>query len=33
MRLLDKAYERLGPGHTERARWVVFVGRAVSSLA
>jgi SAM-dependent methyltransferase len=33
MRLLDKAYERLGPGHTERAWWVVFVGRAVSSLA
>jgi SAM-dependent methyltransferase len=33
MRLLDKAYERLGPGQTERARWVVFVWRAVSSQA
>jgi SAM-dependent methyltransferase len=28
MRVLDKAYERLGPGQTERARWVVFVARA-----
>jgi SAM-dependent methyltransferase len=28
MRVLDKAYERLGPGHTERARWTVFVARA-----
>jgi SAM-dependent methyltransferase len=25
MRVLDKAYERLGPGQAERARWVVFV--------
>ncbi len=28
MRVLDKAYERLGPGQTERAQWVVFVSRA-----
>ena len=28
MRALDKAYERLGPGQTERAQWVVFVARA-----
>jgi SAM-dependent methyltransferase len=28
MRVLDKAYERLGPGQTERGRWVVFVWRA-----
>jgi SAM-dependent methyltransferase len=28
MRVLDKAYERLGPGQIERARWVVFVWRA-----
>ncbi len=27
MRVLDKAYERLGPGQTERAQWVVFVAR------
>jgi hypothetical protein len=25
--VLDKAYERLGPGYTERAKWVVFVAR------
>ena len=28
MRVLDEAYERLGPGETEHARWVVFVARA-----
>jgi trans-aconitate methyltransferase len=28
MRVLDKAYERLGSGQTERAQWVVFVARA-----
>ena len=27
MRVLDKAYERLGPGQAERAKWVVFLGR------
>jgi SAM-dependent methyltransferase len=27
MRVLDKAYERLGPGQTEPARWVVFAAR------
>jgi SAM-dependent methyltransferase len=28
MRVLDKAYERLGPGLTEQARWVVFAARS-----
>jgi hypothetical protein len=28
MRVLDKAYERLGPGQTERAKWTVFAARA-----
>jgi SAM-dependent methyltransferase len=28
MRVLGKAYERLGPGHTEQARWVIFVARS-----
>lgn len=28
MRVLDKAYERLGPGQTEQARWVIFVARS-----
>lgn len=28
MRVLDKAYERLGPGQTERGRWLVFLWRA-----
>jgi SAM-dependent methyltransferase len=28
MRVLDKAYERLGPGQTERAQWAVFAARA-----
>ena len=28
MRVLDQAYERLGPGQTERAQWAVFVARA-----
>lgn len=28
MRVLDKAYQRLGPGQTERARWVVFAALA-----
>jgi len=27
MRVLDKAYERLGPGHAERANWAVFAAR------
>jgi SAM-dependent methyltransferase len=27
MRVLDKAYKRLGPGQAERATWVVFVAR------
>lgn len=27
MRVLDKAYERLGPGQAERAQWAVFVAR------
>jgi SAM-dependent methyltransferase len=27
MRALDKAYERLGPGRIQPARWVVFVAR------
>ncbi len=31
MRVLDKAYERLGPGQTERAPWVVFAARAGDS--
>lgn len=31
MRILDKAYERLGPGQTERAQWVVFVARTGDS--
>jgi SAM-dependent methyltransferase len=30
MRILDKAYERLGPGRPERARWAVFAGRVPS---
>jgi SAM-dependent methyltransferase len=30
MRVLDKAYERLGPGQAARARWVVFVARRVA---
>ncbi len=29
MRVLDKAYERLGPSRDERARWVVFVARVL----
>ena len=33
MRVLDKAYERLGPGQTERAQWAVFVAAAVSAEA
>ena len=28
MRVLDQAYERLGPGQTDRAQWAVFVARA-----
>jgi SAM-dependent methyltransferase len=28
MRVLDKAYERLGPGRPEPARWAVFAARA-----
>ena len=28
MRVLDKAYERLGPGQTQQARWVTFVARS-----
>lgn len=28
MRVLDKACERLGPGQTERARWVIFAARS-----
>lgn len=28
MRVLEKAYERLGPGQTELAQWAVFVARA-----
>lgn len=28
MRVLDKAYERFGPIHAERGRWVVFVAQA-----
>jgi len=28
MRVLDKAYERLGPGQPEQARWAIFVARA-----
>ena len=31
MRVLDKAYERVGPGQTERAQWVVFACRARNS--
>jgi SAM-dependent methyltransferase len=31
MRVLDKAYERLGPGQTERGQWLVFVWRASDS--
>jgi SAM-dependent methyltransferase len=31
MRVLDKAYERLGPGQSERGQWVVFVWRASGS--
>ncbi len=31
MRVLDKAYERLGPGPTERGQWLVFVWRANDS--
>jgi SAM-dependent methyltransferase len=31
MRVLDKAYERLGPGETERGQWLVFVWRARDS--
>jgi SAM-dependent methyltransferase len=31
MRVLDKAYERLGPGQTERAQWAVFVARTGDS--
>jgi hypothetical protein len=27
MRLLDEAYERLGPGRIQTARWAVFVAR------
>lgn len=27
MRVLDKAYERLGPGHAELGEWAVFVAR------
>jgi SAM-dependent methyltransferase len=30
MRVLDKAYERLGPGQAERGRWVVFVWLAAA---
>ena len=33
MRVLDKAYERLGPGQTERAQWAVFVAAAVGAEA
>jgi SAM-dependent methyltransferase len=29
MRVLDKAYQRLGPGQAERAEWVVFVASAL----
>jgi hypothetical protein len=28
MNVLDKAYERVGPGQTERGQWVVFAWRA-----
>lgn len=28
MRVLDKAYDRLGPGQPERGRWLVFLCRA-----
>ncbi len=31
MRVLDKAYERLGPGQTERAQWLVVAARAADS--
>jgi SAM-dependent methyltransferase len=27
LRVINEAYERLGPGQTEHARWVIFVGR------
>ena len=27
MRVLDNAYERLGPGQTEQAKWAVFAAR------
>jgi hypothetical protein len=28
MRMLDRAYERLGPGDAEQARWTAFLARA-----
>jgi SAM-dependent methyltransferase len=31
MRVLDKAYERLGPGQSEQATWRVFVARRVAA--
>jgi SAM-dependent methyltransferase len=31
MRVLDQAYERLGPGQTERGEWAVFVAGASDS--
>jgi SAM-dependent methyltransferase len=33
LRVLTEAYERLGPGRTEQARWVIFVARPTSTPA